>query len=853
MLASCDPSKKVTKNTSKYPVMNLDTIAVRPTEMRETEPYQASEKRLNDILHTKLDVRFNWEKSQLIAKATITAKPYFYPSSSLELTARGFDINEISLVKGENRQKLEYTYKGDDLTIKLDKEYTRSETYQVYIDYTAKPNELKAGGSAAINNDKGLYFINPDGKELNKPKQVWTQGETQSNSAWFPTIDRPNERMTNEIYMTVDKKYTTLSNGELVFSTDNPDGTRTDYWKMDLPHAPYLMMMAVGEFSVVKDKWRDKQVNYYVEKEYEPYAKAIFGNTPEMLEFFSTKLGVPYAWPKYAQVVVRDYVSGAMENTSATLHGEYLQRTDRELLDRTNEDVVSHELFHQWFGDLVTCESWSNLPLNESFATYGEYLWMEHKYGRDDADEHLDSDLMQYLSESMRKKENLIRFQYDDREDMFDGHSYQKGGRVLHMLRKYVGDEAFFASLKLYLETNKFSSVEIHNLRLAFEQVTGEDLNWFFNQWFLANGHPEVEFSHSYNAETKKVTLTAKQKPTGSIPVYRLPIEVDIYAGGKKERRHIDLTKSSQDFIFVSETAPDWVNADAEKQMLCSKKDNKKIAELVFMYKNGPLYLDRAEAVEALADLLPDSAAKATIMLALSDKFYGIRQLAIQKLQRHTDPALRQKLVALAEVDPKADVRAVALDALNKRFQDDEMTAFNRKALNDKSYTVMRSAMIGLSGADSKEGMKVAKQYENEKYGGVSTTIASIYAAHGGDDNNAFFLKIAPDFSGYEQITFVTYYTAFLKRCSDGTINEGLPVLESIAKNGSNRWAKYYGKSSISGLYDWYTRKEEKTQQKIDDLKATKQDAAGLKGLEDNLAAIKSQKEKINEILKGLN
>lgn len=155
---------------------------------------------------------------------------------------------------------------------------------------------------------------------------------------------------------------------------------------MDQPHAPYLFMMSIGEYSIVKDTWKKIPVNYYVEKEYEKDAKAIFGNTPEMIEFYSKTLGVDYVWPKYSQVIVRDYVSGAMENTSATVHGEFLQQHSRDLLDENNEDVISHELFHQWFGDLVTCESWSNLPLNESFATYGEYLWREYKYGRDDAD-----------------------------------------------------------------------------------------------------------------------------------------------------------------------------------------------------------------------------------------------------------------------------------------------------------------------------------------------------------------------------------------------------------------------------------------------------------------------------------
>ncbi|MCE9539356.1 MAG: M1 family metallopeptidase [Bacteroidetes bacterium] len=433
-MSSCKVFKKSETANGNYPVVNLDTVETSG-KTPEVPQYQASATRINDIIHTKLDVNFDWKKQYLYGNATIRIKPYFYPTSLLKLDARGMEIKEIALLSNTNnklnndtktggddkknpsgnyeatfsetisKKPLEYTYEKDIITIKLDKEYINTEEYTVFIDYVSKPNELKkGGGSAAITDDKGLYFINPEGKEKNKPQQIWTQGETQSSSVWFPTIDNPNERMTQEIFITVDKKFVTLSNGELVFSSNNEDSTRTDCWQMDLPHAPYLAMMAVGEFEIVKDKWQDKEVNYYIEKEYAPYTKDIFGNTPEMLEFFSTKLGVPYVWNKYSQIIVRDYVSGAMENTTATLHGEFLQRTDRELLDKNYEDVISHELFHQWFGDLVTCESWSNLPLNESFATYGEYLWEEYKYGLDEADLHSSESARGYFAESERKK-----------------------------------------------------------------------------------------------------------------------------------------------------------------------------------------------------------------------------------------------------------------------------------------------------------------------------------------------------------------------------------------------------------------------------------------------------------------
>jgi aminopeptidase N len=299
------------------------------------------------------------------------------------------DIKSVAIVKNAKNSSLKYMYNGLQLNIDLDRTYKSNESYTIYIEYVAKPNEFQVKGSAAITDAKGLYFINPKGEDKDKPTQIWTQGETEGTSVYVPTIDRPNQKTTQEFYLTVPSKYVTLSNGALVSQKSNADGTRTDYWKMDLPHAPYLFFIGVGEYAIVKDSYKGKEVSYYVEKEYAPVAKKIFGYTPEMMTFFSKITGVEYPWNKYAQIVGRDYVSGAMENTTATIHQESAQQDARELTDGNKwEDVIAHELFHQWFGDLVTTESWSNLTLNESFANYSEYLWNEYKYGKDAADAH---------------------------------------------------------------------------------------------------------------------------------------------------------------------------------------------------------------------------------------------------------------------------------------------------------------------------------------------------------------------------------------------------------------------------------------------------------------------------------
>ncbi|MDQ3047390.1 MAG: hypothetical protein M3R27_07565 [Bacteroidota bacterium] len=880
--SSCNLFKKSGNSNGGLEVINLDTLE---TIAKSPEPsnYQASPTRINDIIHTSLDVKFDWEKQFLYGKATILVKPYFYPVKSLELDARGMEIKEILLlgndfkITGKDSKKdpsgnyeynvatsktktpLKYTYEKDVINIQLDREYKNTEEYTIYIEYIAKPNELgKSGGSAAITDDKGLYFINPEGKDKTKPQQIWTQGETQSSSVWFPTIDRSNERMTQEIYMTVDKKYSTLSNGELAFSTENGDGTRTDCWKMELPHAPYLAMMAVGDFAIVKDaKWHGKEVNYYVEKEYEAHAKAIFGNTPEMLEFYSNKLGVEYPWSKYSQIVVRDYVSGAMENTTSTLHGEYLQRTDRELLDRNNEDVIAHELFHQWFGDLVTCESWSNLPLNESFATYGEYLWEEYKYGREAADLHSAESRAGYFAEAARKQVPLIRFQYNDKEDMFDGHSYNKGGQVLHMLRTYVGEDAFFASLKLYLETNKYTSVEIHQLRLAFEKVTGEDLNWFFNQWFLSAGHPDLVIKTEYDATRKKQKVQIKQvQDFTKTPLFSIPLSVDIYQDGKAERKKIWISSADETFEFDAASKPDLVNVDAEKAILCNKNENKSLKEMAFQYSNAPLYLDRYEALVAMASRASDSIATHTIISALDDKFWSLRADAISLLKDvklGNEAEIKRKLMTLAQKDEKAAVRTYALDYLSANYKDADLVPLYKNALNDRSYGVLASGLGGIAKTDAKEGMALAKQYEKEKNNDVLYAIADLYANHGSDEQNQFFLDAAGKFNGFGKIGYIGQYGLFLKRVSkDETVNSGIKVLEGIAKDEStSKWVAYYAKKNIKDVANAYEEKVSYNEQKIKTLKESNPNAP-TQELEKQIENDKAQKQRVLDVYNSI-
>jgi aminopeptidase N len=733
--------------------------------------YRASATKINDLVNTNLAVSFDFSKSWMNGKASITLHPHFYPTDSLSLDAKSMNINEVSLVRGDKRYPLKYSYDSLKLNITLDRTYKAGENYTVFINYTAKPNEIKRKGSAAISGGKGLYFINPLGNDKKKPTQVWTQGETESNSGWVPTIDKPNQRQTDEISITVPDKYQTLSNGLLVTRKKNADGTRTDTWKMSMPHAPYLLMMAVGEYSIIKDSYKGKEVSYYVEKEYAPVARKIFGYTPEMIAFFSRITGLDYPWPKYAQVVARDYVSGAMENTTATLHAEYAQQDARQLVDENRwEDIISHELFHQWFGDYVTCESWSNLTLNESFADFSEILWLEHKHGMDAAGEHNFNSMQNYLRGGNDKKD-LVRFYYNDREDMFDLVSYQKGGRILNMLRNYVGDSAFYKSLNLYLKTKKLSSAEAHDLRLAFEEVTGQDLNWFWNQWYYGSGHPKLDINYDYSQDGKTSRVFIKQTQTGG-KIFKLPVAVDVYQGTEKKRYKLWIEHQADTFTFHTDKKPDLINVDGDKILLCEKTEHKTLDNYIFQYKNAGLYLDRREAIDfAARNQADDHTALSFVESALKDKYYGLRVYTLMKLNLLNDSVKKvvEPLVEeMAKNDPKSLVRAGAIETLG-RYKSVAYKPLFLKSINDSSYSIAGKALVALGAIDTAAALDKARSLSGLRSRGALadavTNVLFSYSDEGDFDSLAVRFDELP--FGNEKFLILQPFANFLKRVKD--------------------------------------------------------------------------------------
>jgi aminopeptidase N len=736
--------------------------------------------KLNNLVHTKLDVRFNYQKCEVYGKEWVTIKPHFYPSDSLTLDAKGMDIHVVSIVKREKLVPLKFSYDSLKLHIILDKLYKSNEPYTIYLTYTAKPNMRKG----IKKNEKGIYFINPEGKEPGKPTQIWTEGEPESSSGWFPTIDRPDEKATSEISMTVPVKYTTLSNGRLTLQKDNHDGTRTDTWKMDLPNAPYLFMMAVGNFKVYHDHWRNKPVDYYLDLKHAPYAKQIFGQTPEAMEFFSKTLGVDFPWNKEAEIAVSDYVSGAMENTTATVFGNSFQSSPREMSDSYFNAGVEHELFHQWFGDYVTAKNWANLTMNESFADFGEIIWLEHKYGNDAADEHIHDGLQGYLNNHDNYSKPLVNYNYKVPADMFNGVTYQKGGRIVNMLRNYLGNETFYKGLHIYLTENAFKNAEATQLRLAMEEASGLDLNWFFNEWYYAPGHPVLEINYKWDAQLKTEFVYVAQKQDEHL--FKLPLAIDIYSKGHVTRNKAWLSSRVDTLSYYSDQEPELVNVDADKVLICQKTDNKLMDAFSYQYFHAPLYMDRFEAIEAAGQHMKDSTAQKILFAALNDRFSGLRKKAVMLIDP-SDSIFGKKaeplLAKLALSETNNQTRAAVLQKL-ARFKDTGNLPAFYAALKSESYNVQAGALFGISQVDEVKAYRTAHDFEKDNEGELTEAIFYLYSHHGDLKDWPYVYARYSSGTLQEKIHLALSFTTMIINIHDPvSIQQGINTLTAMGIN----------------------------------------------------------------------
>ena len=802
--ANC-PRKKI--GGKKNP-KQLEEVIITPQNYITS--YKAAEQKYFDLLSTKLNLKPVFKEKKMYGNAELVLKPHFYDQKELVLDAKWMKINSVELKTLQGNKKLNYTYDTSKLKIDLERYYTKNDQINIVIDYIAQPYIVD---SAQVEAGRGLYFIDVEDKNPYKPMHMWTQGEEEESSIWFPTLDATNQKTTQEIFITIDNNLVSLSNGLLLDTKDNNNGTKTDHWKQDKPHSPYLFFIAVGDYYKSISKWRDKEVSAYTFPKYKDDVAEIFERMPEMMEFFSQMLGVDFPWDKMANIMAYDYTAGAMENTSAIIYYEKMLCDHQQLIDGDFDWIIVHELFHQWFGDLVTAESWANLTLNESFADYSEYLWYENKNGKAYADGLGEKALNKYLRASQYKKEPIVNYYYEDAHDIFDELRYEKGGRVLHMLRSYVGDDAFFKSLNKYLVNNKFKNAELSDLRKAFEEVTGEDLNWFFNQWWFEKGHPVLDITHNFNEKNKTIELTVRQtQPSNEAPTFRIVTKVDIYVNGKKETKVIDINDRNMSFYFPSSTAPQLVNFDADKVLICEKTEDLSEAENIFKFYNAPLYKDKLEALIALRFKQKNNSAVQSLYLkALQDKNEFIRTETINYLE--TDKGSeKQVLLALQNIintDLVASVRERAVGKIARIQKDKSVDLLEYVLNNDSSFATLTVALNNLKIYNKTKAYEYATKFASTESPNLMVAIAKVFKDTTADNFEFFKKAIWLNSPGTAYANFQSF-GEYLEKSDNFTLEKGILFLKDIAQYEESNYNIDGAKQVVRNLKTHFASKAKK-------------------------------------------
>lgn len=687
-------------------LINVVTFAQARRVGRPLPPPQYIPPHNYDQRNIKLNLRFDWEQEQAIATATITVVPVVRDLRRVEFDAAYMTISGVTLTSGA---PLRFDYDGtrEKLGVELDRPYQLNEEITVVVSY--RTNQPTAERLAQTGGG-GLTFIKPRPDEPNRPRQIWSQGESESNHFWFPCFDHPNDFVTTQIVATVERPLAVISNGALISTTENADGTRTFDWKMEDPHATYLTSIVVGEYATIAADYAGVPVmtNVYVNEVEE--GKVTAARLPEMVKFFSEKLGIKYPYPKYAQTMARDF-SGGMENISATTQTDNMIHDARSELDANTDSLQAHELVHSWFGNYVTARTWSELWLNESFATYLQAIWDESKLGRDDflyADVRGNQESY-YSTWNRGQRRPVVTRNYSDPDAVFDAYAYQRGAAVLHMLRTYLGDDNWWRSLKYYLSRHAHQPVETAQLRIAIEETTGQPMEWFFDQWVYKMGHPVFRVTQDYDAAKKILTLKVRQEqrpdPESQYPqagFFQTPVDIEIGTATTTRVDRVQIeAREEQTLRFAVDSEPLLVRFDYGDTLIKELMFVKTNGQLLYQAEKDPDVLGRIWALSQLSARMHDdkttSSDRDAIVKALSaaatkDKFWGTRVQALTALSgiREAKDAL---LAATQDQDARVRVRAVTSLAATK---DPTLADTYVQLTNDRSYAVIRAAALAL-------------------------------------------------------------------------------------------------------------------------------------------------------------
>src|SRR5437667_5664236 len=471
-----------------------------------------------DLVHRRIEIRnFDWDSTSLDGRVTTTLVALRPGLDSVILDAGKRLV--VSRVVDARGTTLRSTAHGDTLVVYPARPVAFRDTLRFSIDYHAR-----------IDNGRGLTFIEPEGRE-HRPDQIWSQGEDHDNRFWFPTYDFPNDKMTWELVATVPAADLAVSNGRLV--SDVPHGaTHTMTWRQETPASTYLVSLVIAPLVRIHDTWKAVPVDYYVYREDSALARPLFRVTPDMIDVYSRLAGVAYPWAKYAQTTVASFFGG-MENVSATTLVDWLPDR-RAYRDRPwfQYILIPHELAHQWFGDYVTLSSWAGMWLNEGFAEFMPGQYWGGRLGAHAGQDYYSDEYRQYLEIEAQRSMPLA--------SLGSNNVYPKGALVLEMLLRYLGPERFWASVHAYLGSHALGNAATDDFRQAVLDATGENLDWFWNEWMYQAGHPRFDVRAAWDSARATVTLAVKQTQVDSLKadstglrftvpeVFRMPVTIRV-------------------------------------------------------------------------------------------------------------------------------------------------------------------------------------------------------------------------------------------------------------------------------------------------------------------------------------
>ena len=624
--------------------------------------------RTYDVQHIKIEVRLDLEKKTVDGVVTTSITPLADKLSSFKVDAVGMNIKSVKEClynqtddpkKAETYEKLPYDYDGKEITIKPAGGISKGSPFKYQVEYSTSDPE------------KGLYFIQPTASFPNKKYEVWSQGEGEDNRYWFPCYDYPNDKATTEVYVTVDGKYQTLSNGKLTETKNNPDGTKTWHWVEDKPHSSYLVMVAAGNWDVIHDSYLDIPIDTYVPVGDKDIAIKSFDKTADMMKFFSEKIGYKYAWGDFSQVVVQDFIYGGMENTTAVVLTDVSLYDDRTPPDYTAADLVAHELAHQWWGDVVTCRNWNETYLNESFATYFQCLYKEYSLGKDE----FDYNVFRNGNASMLADSVVLRRPIYSPKGL-TVNTYDKGSVVMNMLRYTLGDSTFWKAMNIYITDNQFQNVTTENLLNAVNKARtsiGRDnirmasYKWFFDEWVYSAGQPSYSVSYDYNEDTKEMKLNAQQiQRMDSSSVFKIQVPVRIVTRhGTVYNQVITPDETAQTFTFSLDGWPLYVVFNAGNKILSKVFFSKEKQDWLNQLHYSEDAIDRITAIHGLADSVNDPFVEGALMDVLNkDPFWGVRSEAASVLGRCKESGVIDLFLQAYDREPDPRVRKTILSSI---------------------------------------------------------------------------------------------------------------------------------------------------------------------------------------------